>query len=96
MKECIYINDIKCCYKEYRFIEGKWRKTEDSSHYVNSNFIKNMLESKDYFIGLGGTMNTYSVSNRRFGLVPSKIVCVSICGAIKKVFSFNYSQAQVI
>lgn len=54
-----------------------------------------MIDSSTYFSHLGGYMNIEHKPNRRFGLVPTKIVCVLICGAVKKVFTFNYNQARV-
>lgn len=89
------INNIICNYKEYRRGSSNFVKTVDTSFEVNDIYIKNMIESSTYFSQLGGYMNIEQKPNRRFGLVPTKIVCVSICGAIKKVFTFNYNQARV-
>lgn len=84
------VEDIICTYKEYRRGSSGFVKTAESSFKVN-----NMIESSTYFSQLGGYMNIEQKPNRRFGLVQTKIVCVSICGAIKKVFTFNYNQARV-
>lgn len=89
------INNIICNYKEYRRGSNNFVKTVDTSFEVNDTYIKNMVESSTYFSQLGGYMHIEQKPNRRFGLVPTKIVCVSICGAIKKVFTFNYNQARV-
>ena len=96
MKDEVFIRGILCRYKEYRLKNGHWILTSDSVFDSNSEFIENMVNSSSYFATLGGSMSIEHKQNRRFGLVPSKIVCVSICGAIKKVFMFNYNQAQVL
>lgn len=89
------VEDIICTYKEYWRGSSGFVKTAESSFKVNNMYINNMIESSTYFSQLGGYMNIEQKPNRRFGLVPTKIVCVSICGAIKKVFTFNYNQARV-
>ena len=89
------ISGILCSYKEYRRGSSGFVKTCESEFEVNSYYIQNMIDSSTYFSNLGGYMNIEHKPNRRFGLVPTKIVCVSICGAIKKVFTFNYNQARV-
>lgn len=89
------ISGIICNYKEYRMGSSGFVKTCESEFEVNSYYIQNMIDSSTYFSNLGGYMNIEHKPNRRFGLVPTKIVCVSICGAIKKVFTFNYNQARV-
>lgn len=89
------VEDIICTYKEYLRGSSGFVKTAESSFKVNNMYINNMIESSTYFSQLGGYMNIEQKPNRRFGLVPTKIVCVSICGAIKKVFTFNYNQARV-
>lgn len=92
----VCITDISCKYKEYRYINGNWVVTMDSVFTTDISSINNMIDSSVYFSRLGGYMDIEHKQNRRFGLVPSKIVCVSICKTIKKVYSFNYNQAQVI
>lgn len=89
------ISGILCNYKEYRRGSSDIIKVCESEFEVNDIYIKNMIESSTYFSQLGGYMNIEQKPNRRFGLVPTKIVCISICGAIKKVFTFNYNQARV-
>lgn len=91
----MYIKGISCNYKEYRLRDEKWVITADSVFDSDINFIMNIVNSSSYFANLGGYMNIDYKNNKRFGLVPSKIVCVSICKTIKKVFVFNYNQAQV-
>lgn len=82
------ISGILCNYKEYRRGSSGIIKTCESEFEVDDFYIQNMIE-------IGGYMNIEHKPNRRFGLVPTKIVCVSICGAVKKVFTFNYNQARV-
>lgn len=89
------ISGILCNYKEYRRGSSCIIKTCESEFEVDTFYIQNMIESSTYFSHLGGYMNIEHKPNRRFGLVPTKIVCVSICGAVKKVFTFNYNQARV-
>lgn len=91
----MYIKKILCKYKEYRLRNGRWVITADSVFDSDIDFIMNIVNSSSYFANLGGYMNIDYRNNKRFGLVPSKIVCVSICKTIKKVFVFNYNQAQV-
>lgn len=81
------ISGIICNYKEFR--------RGSKGFEVNAYYIQNMIDSSSYFAQLGGYMNIEQKPNRRFGLVPTKIVCISICGAVKKVFTFNYNQARV-
>lgn len=89
------ISGILCSYKEYRRGSLGFVKTCESEFEVNSYYIQNMIDSSTYFSHLGGYMNIEHKPNRRFGLVPTKIVCISICGTVKKVFTFNYNQARV-
>ena len=90
-----YITNIVCTCKEYRLCNGKWNKNSTSVYGVDSSSLNSMLESSSYFTNLGGYMSVYYYRNRRFGIVPNKVVCISVCGLIKKVFSFNYNQARV-
>lgn len=94
MKDSII--NIKCDYKEYRYVNNVWKLYANEVYQVNSMYLNNMLESSSYFTDLGGYMNIEQQRNRRFGLVISKVVSVSICGSIKKIFSFNYNQARVL
>lgn len=89
------ISGILCNYKEYQRGSSGIIKTCESEFEVDDFYIQNMIESSTYFSHLGGYMDIEHKPNRRFGLVPTKIVCVSICGAVKKVFTFNYNQARV-
>lgn len=89
------ISGIICNYKEHHRGSSGFEKANESSFEVNNYYIQNMIDSSTYFAHLGGYMNIEHKPNRRFGLVPTKIVCVSICGAVKKVFTFNYNQARV-
>lgn len=89
------ISGIICNYKEYRMGSSGFVKTCESEFEVNSYYIQNMIDSSTYFSNLGGYMNIEHKPNRRFGLVPTKIVCISTYGVVKKVFTFNYNQARV-
>lgn len=81
---------ILCDYKEYRYNNGKWGKFAESTYKVSQNYIDNMVEACNYFKGLGGYM-VVTKGRRRFGEVIEKIVSVSICGSVKKVFKFRYN-----
>ena len=81
---------ILCDYKEYRYNNGKWGKFAELTYKVSQNYIDNMVEACNYFKGLGGYM-VVTKGRRRFGEVVEKIVSVSICGSIKKVFKFRYN-----
>ena len=89
------IQDISCLYKEYRLINKKWTLYSSSKFYVNESTIINMYNASPYFTNLGGYMKFYRKPNRRFGNVISKIISVSICKTIKKVYILNYNQASV-
>lgn len=88
--------NISCKYKEYRLVGNKWIRVATGDFRTDSSFINNILESSSYFSSLGGTVYTDYSKNRRFGLVPNKISCLSICGTVKKIYVFKYDQAQVI
>lgn len=89
------IKGISCSYKEYRLTNGKWHGVASEVFTTNSDFINNMIEASNYFSQLGGKFFVDCKSNRRFGVVPTKLVSISICGKTKKVYSLNYNQAQV-
>lgn len=90
------IRNISCSYKEYRLNNGVWLLVQNCNYMTDSNTIKNILESKPYFVQLGGYMDCNYKSNRRFGNVCNEIVSVSFCRTVKKVFSFNYNKAQEV
>lgn len=92
----VLIRGISCDYKEYRLINGHWVLYAKDTMITDNSFVENMVSSGDYFTKLGGYMSISYTKNRRFNIVPNKVVCVSICQTIKKVFSFNYNQAQVL
>lgn len=79
------MNSILCNYKEYRLINGKWHLEATSSYDVNESFVMGMVDSSAYFSRLGG----YMYINYAFDKVV-KIVSISICKTIKKVFYFSY------
>lgn len=89
------ITNIVCDYNEYRLNNSKWGISDKQSFTVTSDFIHNMVMSSTHFTALGGYMNIEHKRNRRFGLVPSKIVCISICKTVKKVFTFKYNLASI-
>lgn len=89
------IINISCTYKEYRLISNKWVKTAQHNYFCGSRQIEMMQECAPYYAQLGGYMTINHKNNRRFGLVVDKIVSVSICRCVKKVFMFNYNLAQV-
>ena len=80
---------ILCNYMEYRCTNGKWGIFATAEYEVDYNFINNMVEASSYFTQLGGYMSI-SLDKRRFGDVVKKIVSVSICGSVKKVYNFKY------
>lgn len=90
------IVDIDCSCMEYRLCNGKWKRTFVQSYPCDSGFIENMVNSSPYYQNLGGYMSTEWGKNRRFGLVASKVVCVSICGTVKRVFTFSYNRARLV
>lgn len=90
------IGNIMCRYKEFRLVNGKWTQYLEDRYYTTNRLIINMVQSSSYFSKLGGYMSVDYDSNRRFGLTPVKVVCVSICKTIKKVYCFNYNDAQVL
>ena len=88
------IQGVICAYKEYRLQEdGKWHLYSKSNYETDAQAIDNMHQSNMYFTKLGGYMKEYYKHNRRFGLVVDKIVSVSFCGKVKKIFDFNYNSA---
>lgn len=87
------MSGILCNYKEYRFNKNKWVLIESNSFNVDLSFINNMINSSRYFSQLGGYMNLQWGRNRRFGNVLKKVVSVSICGTVKKIYCFDYSRA---
>lgn len=89
------IKDISCQYKEYRLVGKKWILYSSSQFLINELAIINMYNASPYFTSLGGYMKFYRKPNRRFGNVISKIISVSICKTIKKVYILNYNQALV-
>lgn len=91
----MFINSISCNYKEYRLLNGVWKLSDSNIFNADSVFIQNMIDCQSSFEQLGGHMVFYYGRNRRFGYVCNKIVSVSICNSIKKVFNFNYNKAQV-
>lgn len=89
--------DIRCNLLEYRLNDNsKWTLTEKASYEVDGSFIRNMVNSKVFFESNGGTMSIEMKSNKRFGVCISKIVSVSMCNEIKRIYSFNYSQAKAV
>lgn len=80
---------ILCDYKEYRCTNGKWGIFATAEYEVDFNYINNMVEASSYFKQLGGHM-AITLGKRRFGDVVEKIVSVSICGSVKKIFKFRY------
>lgn len=91
------IGNIAVTHKEYRatnITDNTWVRTQDIHYWVSSNQIQNMIDSQSYFTQLGGKMYWSYKINKRFGLIPTKVVVVSFCGRIKKVLTFNYSNAK--
>lgn len=89
--------DIHCSFVEYRLNDNSnWVITDKASYDVDIKFIKNMVNSKPFFEKIGGCMSIDMKKNRRFGMCVSKIVSVSICKSIKRIYSFNYNQARKI
>lgn len=89
------IINIAVTHKEYRDNNG-WSKTEDSQYMISGNQILNMQQCTEHFTKMGGKMYWSYKRNRRFGLVPAKVVVISFCGRIKKIFEFNYNYATEI
>lgn len=89
--------DIHCSFVEYRLNDNSnWVITDKVSYDVDMNFIRNMVNSKPFFEKIGGHMSIDMKKNRRFGICVSKIVSVSICSSIKRIYSFNYNQARKV
>lgn len=80
---------ILCDYKEYRCKNGKWGIHTTANYEVSLDYINNMVEACPYFRNLGGYM-VITKNWCKFGQVVEKIVSVSICGSVKKVFKFRY------
>lgn len=91
----VAICNIFCNCKEYHLINSDWVLFTECTYNSNSGFINNMVTSSRYFAKCGGIMDIEYNKNRRFGLVPTRIISVSVCKTIKKVYMFNYNQAQV-
>lgn len=85
---------ISCSFEEYRCTDGVWHKTDEGSSVIDDSVIANMIECNRYFTSLGGHMRTYFVSNRRFGEVCNKIVSISICRTVCRIYSFSYNNAR--
>lgn len=90
----MYISDILCSYKEYRRNGDSWYLSCSNSSFVDSNFIQNMVDAGYYFTSMGGYQDVRMRSNRRFGVQVIKVTCVSFCGHVRKVFTFNYDNAR--
>lgn len=88
--------NIKCRYLEYKYTGGSWSKIEDTLFPVVSNSINNMLSCMEHYVKLGGSMTVSHKLNRRFGLLVSKVVSVSICGTVRKIYFFNYDNARCV
>ena len=91
------IGNIAVTHKEYRatnITDNTWVRTQDIHYWVSSKQIQNMIDSQSYFAQLGGKMYWSYKINKRFGLIPTKVVVVSFCGRIKKVLTFNYANAK--
>lgn len=87
--------NIHCSFVEYRLNDDKkWYTSTKCTQCVDSCFIKNMVNSKPYYLKLGGSMSIEMTNNRRFGVCISKIVSTSICGKVKRSYTFNYNHAR--
>lgn len=89
------MNDIICSYIEYRKdICGNWQLFGKTEFPVHESSIKNLVDSSSYYPELGGYMNIKCEKNRRLGLVVTKVVSISICNTVKKIFIFDYSKVK--
>ena len=88
------LSDIHCSFVEYQLRGDSWSLISKSDFSVDFRFIENMVNSKSYFEKLGGYMSIDIKPNRRFGMCVSKVVSVSICRSIKRIYKFNYNQAR--
>lgn len=89
------LDGILCKCMEYGKVGEKWLKQGDWSSKVNSIEIENMIAGGSYLTRMGGYSGVEYKQNRRFGIVPVKIVVVSICGKLKKVYTFGYESAEL-
>ena len=90
----MYIYNILCNCVEYKKNNDDWSFAGKSNSYVDSCFIRNMLEANNYFVSLGGSQDIDFKRTRRLGMQVSKITCISFCGDVKKEFSFSYDNAK--
>lgn len=86
---------IVCTCTELRKIDNRWVKSDEWTSNVTSQSIANMICGGEYLTRMGGSSDVSYARNRRFGLVPIKVVVTSICGTIRKVYNFNYNYVKV-
>lgn len=89
------LDGIVCECREYRRVKNKWSKEGVWNSEVNSSAISSMIAGGEYLSRMGGYSGVDYKNNRRFGMIPVKIVVVSACGFLKKVYTFNYEYAKL-
>lgn len=84
------VSGIFCRYKEFRLKDGKWHPTDESVFQVSLNTILTTIEATVYH--KCETYVSYK-NNRRWGLVPVSYTVTSECGAIRRIYKFNYDRS---
>ncbi|MDE6945938.1 MAG: hypothetical protein K2P14_02015 [Anaeroplasmataceae bacterium] len=85
------LDGIKCRITKLSFNNGDWCKVSESTQNWNSIPISNMLQAKKFY---KNNMKVITKQTRRFGRVVSSVTVRDMFMDSKKIYEFDYSNAQ--
>lgn len=80
---------------EYEKKNGVWHLKNRHEHAVNEQYYKNVVDAKEFFIGIGG-LETHLRGRTKFGTKTTKVISISPNRDAKHIWQFDFSTAQKV